>query len=67
MADIFYNVLIIWVLWQIFGRSRTHVIHHHQYSQPKSKDGEVRISQQNTTQKTKSKDEGEYVDFEEVK
>ena len=70
MADVFYTILIIWILWRIFGRStiKTHVIHHHQYSQSNHKEGEVRITQDKKSDtKKKNDDEGDYVDFEEVK
>lgn len=69
MADIFYTILIIWVLWRIFGGSvKTHVVHHHQYKQPDKKDGEIRISSYDKKdEKEKTRNEGEYVDYEEIK
>ncbi len=67
MADIFYTILIAWVLWRIFGgsSSKTHVYHHH-YSQAK-KEGEVKVSKISKPEKGTSSEAGEYVDFEEVK
>ena len=67
MADIFYTILIAYVLWRIFGGSsvKTKVYHHH-YSQPK-KDGEIKVSKISDPEKKASDDHGEYVDYEEVK
>jgi hypothetical protein len=67
MADIFYTILIAWVLWRIFGGSsvKTQVFHHH-YSQPK-KEGEVKVSGISAPPKKASDNQGEYVDYEEVK
>ena len=69
MADVFYTILIIWVIWKIFGRStvKTHVVHHHEYKQPYRDEGEVRISSYKKQEEEKRKDDGEYVDFEEVR
>jgi hypothetical protein len=69
MGDVFYTILIVWVIWRIFGRSpvKTHVIHHHDYNQPRNNEGEVRISSNKKEEKEKRKDDGEYVDFEEIK
>jgi hypothetical protein len=68
MADIFYTILIAWVLWKIFGgvsSSRVHVFHHN--AKPK-KEGDAKItSDKNTRNKKSSDDVGEYVDYEEVK
>ena len=67
MADLFYIALIIWVLWKIFGGTTRHTVHHrHSYEEPKKTEGEVTISQTKVPPR-KSADEGEYVDFEEIK
>jgi hypothetical protein len=66
MADIFYTILIAWVLWRIFGGSvKTHVYHHH-YSST-GKEGEVKVSKIAEREKKSSDNKGEYVDYEEVK
>jgi len=68
MADLFYALLIIWVLWRIFGGSvRTTVHHKHTYQQPKKQEGEVTISAKPQTREQKNSDRGEYVDYEEIK
>lgn len=68
MADLFYTILIVWVLWRIFGgTARTTVYHKHQYEKPEKAEGEVTITSSSSSGRKKQADEGEYVDFEEVK
>ena len=68
MADLFYTILIIWILWRIFGGTvKTTVYHRHVYEKPEKKEGEVTVSSAPQNQSNKSSDHGEYVDFEEVK
>jgi hypothetical protein len=66
MADIFYTILIAWVLWKIFGRTsvKTHIFHHH-YSQGK-KEGDIKVSKISDPQKKSSDNKGDYIDYEEV-
>ena len=68
MADLFYTVLIIWVLWRIFGgSSKSTVYQRQQYEQPKKQEGEVTISATSKADQQKSAERGEYVDYEEIK
>ncbi len=68
MADLFYIVLIIWVLWRIFGGSAKTTVHHkHHYEQPRKQEGEVTVTPTPKTDQQKDTDKGEYVDYEEVK
>ena len=68
MADLFYTVLIIWVLWRIFGGSaKTTVYHKHQYEQPKKQEGDVTVSPASKAGSQNNSDRGDYVDYEEVK
>jgi hypothetical protein len=68
MADLFYTVLIIWVLWRIFGGSVKTTVHHkHTYQQPKKQEGDVTIISNPETGQQKNSDMGEYVDYEEIK
>lgn len=76
MQEFFYTVLVIWLLWRIFGSSR---------SQEPRANGRVFFYQQNNTthhnpvtdkkteikekpvkNNTAGKDEGEYVDYEDI-
>jgi hypothetical protein len=67
MADVFYTILVVWVLWKIFGGSaKTYVFHQHNNAPPK-KDGNVSVSYKKTEDKGKADGGGEYIDYEEVK
>jgi len=68
MADLFYALLIIWVLWRIFGGSVKTTVHHkHSYQQPKKQEGDVTITSNPGSGDQKNSDKGEYVDYEEIK
>lgn len=64
MADVFYTILIVYVLWRIFGgTTKSHVYHH--YTPPKN-EGDVTVSQNKKTEIKNPSEHGEYVDFEEL-
>jgi hypothetical protein len=68
MADVFYTILIVWVLWKIFGSSgRTYVFNQHNNTAPKKKEGDVSVSHKAESNKSKDGDKGEYIDYEEIK
>ena len=68
MADLFYTILILWVLWRIFGGSvKSTVYHKHTYEAPQRKEGEVTVSSGTDKGHHKNTDSGEYVDYEEIK
>lgn len=68
MADLFYTVLIVWVLWRIFGgSSKSTVFNKHSYNEPWKQEGEVTITSATKTDQDKHADKGEYVDYEEIK
>ena len=66
MADVFYTILIVWVLWKIFGKSsvKTYSSNHQQAS--KKKEGETTVSY-DKKKNNKQNDDGEYIDYEEIK
>jgi hypothetical protein len=67
MADIFYTILILWVLWRIFGGStRTYVFHKHTHTTQQKKENDVSVSYKKPEEK-KSDNGGEYIDYEEIK
>lgn len=73
MRDVFFTILVIWVLWRIFsgvkrsGNTFTFNTYNDNSQNKKSKEGEVTIDVNSTEKKQKKVDEGEYVDFEEIK
>jgi hypothetical protein len=69
MADIFYAILIFWVLYRIFGGFSVKKFVHprNNPAQSRKQEGDVTISSNKNNNKRTSGDEGEYVDYEEVK
>lgn len=77
MQEFFFTVLTIWVIWKVFGMfsgSRSsgptyqQTTHHHYYQQKeKEQDGKVRVEAKKPNKSRIPNDEGEYVDYEEVK
>ena len=69
MADVFYTILVVWILWRIFGGSseKKQQFQQNNYSQPRRPEGEVKITSQPKKDKGSKDDDGEYVDYEEIK
>jgi hypothetical protein len=67
MADVFYTILIVWVLWRIFGSSGKTVVFHQHHHAPKKNEGDVSVSYKKDEAKSASGDKGEYIDYEEIK
>lgn len=78
MQEVFFTILSIWVIWKLFSafsgsssrhqRASTNFYQtNHHYQQPKP-EGEVVIEDKTAKSATKRKsDDGEYVDYEEIK
>ncbi len=71
--DIIFTIIVVWLVHRIyssFRNNKTYVFtkkeeHHHYHN---SQEGKVNIHTSSTSPaKSKNKDEGEYVDFEEIK
>jgi hypothetical protein len=67
MKDIFYTILVIWIIWRILNavnenRSRRNV----KAPGSHSKEGETTVNYKPPVKKKISDEEGEYVDFEEM-
>lgn len=71
MRDVFYTLLVIWVIWRIIdaiNTSRVRSSNQQNHSSNGSRVGETTISYTPPeTQKKKFPDDGEYVDYEEIK
>lgn len=67
MKDVFFTILIIWIIFRIFGRVK--VINPQNFSQreDRKKEGEVRIDKVPGKKKYRNDDDGEYIDYEEIK
>jgi hypothetical protein len=72
MRDIFFTLLIIWVLFRIFGKARivhssfTNVQNNYPPPEEKKKEGEIKVER--ISEKKKNPDNNvEDVDYEEIK
>lgn len=69
MQEIFFTILVIWVLFKIFGsvQVKTYTFNQNNYNNQKKQEGEVKVESQGKVSSKARDDRGEYVDFEEVK
>jgi len=70
MQELFFTILIIWVLFKIFGGRSvfTFNTHYHQSRPGQKPEGQTRIEQQPKNPRAGNGGQvGEYVDFEEIK
>lgn len=71
MRDVFYTILVFWVLWRIFNG--LNAMRSKQANQPTAANtsarqaGETTVNFVPSKKKTVGDGEGEYVDFEEIK
>jgi hypothetical protein len=67
MRDVFYTILVVWVLWRIM--SSVSAVRSKQNPAPQNPSPKESVDQSSYSRGKKnfSDDEGEYVDFEEVK
>jgi hypothetical protein len=66
MKDIFYTILVAWIVWRIymsFSRSKSTT----QNTSSSKKDGKTTVDFIPQNKKKKDFDDGDYVDYEEVK
>jgi len=68
MRDLFYTILVVWIIWRIVSSINTYKNKQTNYSQHnKRKEGETTIDHIPQTKKKINDDEGEYVDYEDIK
>ena len=68
MKDIFYTLLVAWILWRIFSSVNAHRAKRTSQQQTTSKkEGETTVNFVPPKKKNVGNDEGEYVDYEDVK
>ena len=72
MRDVFYTILVVWIIWRVlnsiknYGATRTDNVNN--FAQNNThKEGETSIKYVPPVKNKISDDEGEYVDYEEVK
>ncbi len=68
MKDIFYTLLVAWILWRIFSSVNAHSSKKASQQQTSSKkEGESTVNFVPPKKKNVGDVEGEYVDYEEIK
>jgi hypothetical protein len=73
MQDIFFTILVIWILFRVLNsnswgsRNVYYTQHNYQSKAGNKKEGDTVITNASNRRSTISPDEGEYVDFEEIK
>jgi hypothetical protein len=68
MKDVFYTVLVVWIIWRVLNSVNVYRSKQSNAQQPPSrKEGETTVDYVPPTKKTINDDEGEYVDYEEIK
>lgn len=68
MRDVFYTILVVWIIWRILNAISIHTSGRtNTAQQSQSKEGETTVDFTPPSKKKISDDEGEYVDFEEMK
>jgi len=69
MQEIFFTILVIWLLFRIFGQVKAHrvfTINKNPANDGRQKPGKVKMENQQASPKNKEPF-GEYVDYEEIK
>ena len=68
MRDVFYTLLVVWIIWRIMNGVNVIRTKSSASSQPSSrKEGETTVNFVPPKKKTVADSEGEYVDYEEIK
>lgn len=70
MRDVFYTLLTVWVVWRIYQAFTTKSSHSStgkDFFEHDKDANNITIKNNSTASKKISDDEGEYVDFEEIK
>ena len=71
MRDVFYTLLVVWIIWRVLNSISAYGARRNNNSKKdtsgkKTSDGETVIEYMPPSKKKISDDEGEYVDYEEV-
>ena len=67
MKDIFFTILVVWIIFRVLGIGKTIYSNHRQGDEERKKEGEISIDAVSNKNQKKDTDEGEYVDYEEIK
>ena len=71
MKDVFYTILVVWIIWRIVNSFNSYNNNRGQrsnnYNDDNTQEGKTTIKHTPAMNKKISDDEGEYVDYEEIK
>jgi len=68
MKDVFFTIITVWVLWRIMDSFRVNKVQQDHFNPGNQDEGKVNIdSAPSSKNHKKDDDEGEYVDYEEIK
>ena len=63
----FITLLIVWIIFRILGRGKTVIPGNYSEKENRKKEGEISINYDEKKSDRKGNDEGEYIDYEEIK
>lgn len=72
MEEFLFTVIAIYILFRVFGKSNVKVYHFNNYNQPperpvKRDEGKITIDKKRGGKGPKDDNDGEYIDYEEIK
>lgn len=73
MQEFFFTLLIIWILFKIFGKgmikhqSFTYTQNNYNKPEERKKEGEIKVDYIPNKKQKGIKEDGEYIDYEEIK
>ena len=72
MKDVFYTILVVWIIWRIVNTYNLHNAkrknnNSNSFSRGNSEEGKTTVKYSPPVTKKINDNEGEYVDFEEIK
>lgn len=68
MKDVFYTLLVVWIIWRILNSVNSHRAKQTSQQQTSSKkEGDTTVNFVPPKKKNVGDDEGEYVEFEDIK
>lgn len=67
MRDVFYTILVVWILWRVVSSFNSYNARKSANNNNPVKPVETRIKNSSASKKKMTDNEGEYVDYEEIK
>ncbi len=70
MRDVFFTIMVVWLVYKIYNSlksAKTVVFQKHEHHHYKNEEGKVSVQQNGPAKNKTTANEGEYVDYEEIK